>query len=427
MAEMVPFRGLRYRAHPTDGLNAVIAPPYDVISPAQRDALYNRGEFNVIRLELNREPAPARYEAAGGLLTAWRQSGDVLIADDRPAFYRYEQRFTHDGREYRRVTLVGRVRLQPLEAGVIRPHEYTMTGPKEDRLALMRATRANISPVFSLVHDVDGAFREALTGAPSAASAEGADITGQAHRIDVIDDPAWTNRLSAILADRPLYIADGHHRYETALAYQSERPDDPGAAFVMMAVAASDDPGLLILPIHRLVRPRREPADLEGELGRIFDLTGAGAADSEASIRTLAEGLGASRETLTLGLARASDATLRRLSLSDRSAVEAHMPAERSAAWKALAVNVLQYGVLDPILGIDEVTLRGGQHVEFSENAVEAVEATRHAGAPVAFLVPAITAREIIEVADAGDRMPQKSTYFYPKLGTGLVLNAHDL
>ncbi|MGH2600442.1 MAG: DUF1015 family protein, partial [Dehalococcoidia bacterium] len=277
-----------------------------------------------------------------------------------------------------------------------------------------------------LVDDAGGAFSRALRRAPAAATATGTDLAGQEHQVEVIDDPDAIAALAAALAERPLYIADGHHRYETALAYQAERPDDPAAAYVLMAVSASSDPGLLILPIHRLVRPRTPNLNLESSLGDIFAIDDAGALDDDQAIMRLAEGLRASPDDLTLGAIGVRPGRVLRLRLRDRAAVEAHMPKERTAAWKQLAVSVLQFGVLEPMLGIDAAALESGEYVEFSEDAGETATAVRDGHVPLAFLVPATRPDELIAVADAGDRMPQKSTYFYPKLGTGLVLNAHD-
>ncbi|MGE3601588.1 MAG: DUF1015 family protein, partial [Dehalococcoidia bacterium] len=293
-------------------------------------------------------------------------------------------------------------------------------------LALLQATRTNISPVYSLLDDADDRFSTALRGAPVTERTSGVDLVGQSHDLEVITDRRSLEQLSECLRGRPLYIADGHHRYETALAYQTEHPDDPAAAYVLMAVSAAGDPGLLILPIHRLVRPRTPNPNLEARLLDVFDLEDAGGIEDDQAVRTLAERLHASTDELTLGAIGVRAGRLLRLRLRDRAAVEAAMPAERTPAWQHLAVNVLQFGVLEPMLGIDAAALESGENVEFSEDAIEAAGAVRQGTVPFAFLVPATRTDELIAVADAGDRMPQKSTYFYPKLGTGLVLNAHD-
>jgi uncharacterized protein (DUF1015 family) len=427
MADLVPFRGVRYRGDDRGDISSVIAPPYDVISVAQQDALYARSPHNVIRLEYSREPAPERYALAARELASWRESGGPLLTEPQPALYRYTQRFQHDGRTYERTALIGRVKLEPIERGVIRPHEYTMAKPKEDRLALLQATRTNISPVYSLVDDADARFSAALRAAPVTERTSGKDLVGQSHDLEVITDRSALEQLSGCLRGRPLYIADGHHRYETALAYQDEHPNDPAAAFALMAISAAGDPGLLILPIHRLVRPRIVNPDLEARLLDVFALEDAGGIEDDQAVRDLAGSLHASADELMLGALGVLPGRLLRLRLKDRSAVESKMPAERTSAWKHLAVNVLQFGVLEPMLGIDAAALESGENVEFSEEAIEAAEAVRRGQVPIAFLVPATRADELIAVADAGDRMPQKSTYFYPKLGTGLVLNAHDV
>ncbi len=434
MAELRAFRGLRYQVDPA-AAGAVIAPPYDVISPQQQEALYERSPHNVIRLEYGKETGEARYRAAADALAQWR-SGGVLAAEARPALYLYEQRFRHGGQSYTRRAVIGRVRLSPPEDGIIRPHEYTMSRPKADRLALLRATATNISPVYALVDDADGAFKSAIAALTVAPVIDAQDFVGQGHRLSVIDEPEAIARITAAIAARPLYIADGHHRYETALAYQREQqsvagaawPPDHPANFILMAITATDDPGLLILPIHRLVRPVRMPEDLAAALGTTFDAVDAGSLDNAGARAALMAAVrSASPPANVFGAAGITPGRLHLVTLRNRQAVEQMMPAEHPAAWRALDVNVLQYGILEPLLGIDAAALAGGEHVEFSEDDDEAFDAVRHGAAALALLVNATRPEQIVAVADAGDRMPQKSTYFYPKLGTGLVLNAHDV
>lgn len=431
MAELRPFRALRYCLSPGMAVvGRVLAPPYDVISPQQQAALYELSPYNVIRLEYPREPGEARYRSAAETLARWRREG-VLVLEEQPALYLYEQMFAYGGQSYRRRAVLGRVRLEPFEAGVIRPHEYTLAKPKEDRLALLRATRANISPIFGLVDDRSGAFARALAEIEARPVLDAQDFAEQRHRLSVIDEPAAIARITEAVAEAVVYIADGHHRYETALAYREELRQAAGAAwsgeepanFVLMALTATTDPGLLILPIHRLVRPRTQPADLVAALAYAFAVEEVGALDSPTAVEALLRALEERRAATAFGAAGLLPGRLHLLTLRARAAVEASMPSGHAPAWRALDVNVLQYGVLEPLLGIDAAALTAGEHVQFTEDAAEALAAVRANQVPLAFLLNATRPEQILAVADAGDRMPQKSTYFYPKLGTGLVIN----
>lgn len=430
MAEIRPFRGLRYDPARAGRLDTLIAPPYDVISPAQQEALYAASPYNIVRIELSREEGEARYASAAALLAQWRQDG-ILVPEARPALYLYEQRFTLDGQTYRRRAIIARVRLEPFESGAIRPHEYTLSGPKEDRLRLLEATRTQVSPVYALYRaDRDDPLR-GITMPSSVVSAT--DLAGEEHRLAPIDDPEAHAAVAHYLRERPLYIADGHHRYETALRYRDQRraaattwTGDEPENFVMMALTPHDDLGLVILPIHRLVHRPLPPGTPE-RLQRFFHLTllpWNDEADEAAALERLRAYAAARPAFIAAGV---YPGRLLLVTLRDAAAVAALMPAERSAAWRALAVNVLQYGVLQAALGIDLDAIAAGGVVSFTENAREALAEVRSGRAAAAFLLNPTRVEEVFAVADAGDRMPQKSTFFYPKLGTGLVLNAFDL
>lgn len=437
MADFRPFRGLRYSANAAGDLADLIAPPFDVITEEAQTALHDRSPYNVVRLEYARDDGVAginRYRRAAQTLSEWREAG-ILGLDDRPAYFLYEQEFVYGGETYRRRAIIGRVRLEPWDAGVILPHEHTMSGPKQDRLRLLRACRTDISPVFSLYRPDGGeAVRWCERASEGTSPAEAADSSGQRHRLWVIDDPPTVERLERHFQDRVLYIADGHHRYETALSYRDERQEaetqwsgDEPENFVLMALTAADDPGLLILPIHRLVRPLTQPADLRPALDNVFAVSAQNAGANEPPLLALLTQLGAAGDDASVigGLGIEPSRPLL-LTLRDRSAVEGLMPRANSPAWKRLDVNVLQYGLLQPLLGIEIETVRAGGYVEFTESAEEALAAVEQGRVPLAFLLNATRPEEIFAVADAGDRMPQKSTYFYPKLGTGLVLYALD-
>jgi len=436
LAELQPLRGLRYSPSLVGDVSSVIAPPYDVISDEAQRALYDRSPYNVVRLEYGTtdDAATNRYEAASSALAAWRQGG-VLELDAAPSLYLYEQRFALAGRSFIRHSILGRVRLEPWDRGVILPHEHTLSGPKEDRLQLLRACRTNVSPVFAL-YRTDGddplsCLQATLQRRPVA---EAVDSAGQAHRLWLIDEPDAIGRLQEYFSTRTVYVADGHHRYETALTYRDEcragndhwTGDEP-ENFALMALTAADDPGLLVLPIHRLVRPISEPANLRAAVEAQFELTDADlsgdAGQSLASLlgraRTDASGRAA---FVAVGLTGGAALLRPRRATT----IESAMPAGHSAAWRQLAVNVLQYGILEPLLAIDMEALRAGKQVSFTESAEHALGAVASGEFPLAFLLEGTRPEEIFAVADAGDRMPQKSTYFYPKLGTGLVLYAMD-
>ncbi|HTE86384.1 MAG TPA: DUF1015 domain-containing protein [Dehalococcoidia bacterium] len=437
MADLRPLRGLRYQERIAGDLGAVLAPPYDVISGDTQRALYDRGPYNVVRLEYGVEAedtGASRYQAAAATLAGWRRKG-VLATDPMPGLYLYEQGFQHDGRAYRRRSIIGRVRLEPWEAGVILPHEHTLAGPKRDRLRLLQACRTDVSPVFGLYRPDGGrALSVCEPAATIAPLVDAIDIAGQRHRLWPVEDPHAIEAVARQFASRTLYIADGHHRYETALHYRDEQRSASPAwtgeepeNFVLMALTAADDPGLLILPIHRLVRPVTPQAGLLEALSATFDVLAEGRPEAlNASSAQLLERLRAegSRRPVFGCLGLSEELVL--IALRESDAVAKQMPLGHSDAWRRLGVNLLQYGILEPLLGIDIDTVRAGGHVEFTESAEEARAEVRSGGFPLAFLLNATRPEEIFAVADAGDRMPQKSTYFYPKLGTGLVLYAMD-
>jgi uncharacterized protein (DUF1015 family) len=419
MADIRPFRALRYTALADPAL--AIAPPYDVISPDDQAALYERSPHNVVRIEygVQREtdtPADSRYTRAAADLARWREGG-VLAVDDLAAMYSYTQEFEWDAQRYRRQAFFCALRLQPWEAGAVKPHEHTLSRPKADRLELLRTTNTQISPVYGLYR--------ANGGPPGPGGELLYDFVadGQRHTVNATTDDAEIEAFRRLIAEADVYIADGHHRYETALAYRDEAragaaswTGDEPENFVLMALTAHDDPGLVVLPTHRIVhRPpagdvtlkdafSREPAgDAVEALRRMHDV----AAGGGSAFGSVERGGGVS--VLVLG---------------DRAAVEARMPRAQSAAWKRLDVNVLQYGVLQPLFGIDDAALAAGGAVTYTQDATDAQRAVAARDAACAFLLNATPVAQVLDVADAGGRMPQKSTYFYPKLPTGLVMRA---
>jgi uncharacterized protein (DUF1015 family) len=435
MADVRPLPGIRFAAN--ENLAALVTPPYDVISPEAQERYYARDPHNVIRLELGRDEPDDdslnnKYTRAATLFAEWRLEG--MMRQDAPSLYVYEQSLGVADAEGRRIGLLARVRLEPWDARVILPHERTMSKPKDDRLKLFHACAANLSPLMSLYDDPDqelsAILHEASTGAPTA---DFADDAGERHRLWRLDDPALAQTVAAFFAPRQLYIADGHHRYETALTYRDEvRAEhketfaDDATDFVLMSLTAIEDPGLVVLPTHRILRGVSMDAltALPERLERHFTLTPL-QGDSAEEWRTPLREAGAIAPSIAL--VTHLGAWLATLTDAGRAAmasvtVEGQTP---GAAWQALDVAVLQTLVFGEAIGVTPEDIRAGDRVTYTRDAEAAVNAVRAGtdGANLAALLNPTPPEAVRDVARAGDRMPQKSTYFYPKLITGLVIN----
>jgi len=396
MAVVSPFRALRYDAAHVGDLGAVVAPPYDVISAAQQDALYARSPWNVVRLILPRERE--RAAAAAATLSAWIDSG-VLALDPEPALYFYSQEFSlSDGTRHRRDGVLCRLGLEEFASGVVRPHERTFPGPKADQLALLRATGAYLSPIFGLYARPGERLRD-VAGIAGAPLVELTEEHGETHRLWRVTDVLAVARVAAALAPETIFIADGHHRYETALAYRAERGAE-GPSSILAFISNMEEPGLVVLPTHRLVRtPLRLPAaDLEASLRQSFavePLPPHGRRPAGALDVVLPD---------------------RRLRLHPRAPALARV-AGLPPTIRGLDVAVLHRAILDPILGVASGDL------EFTHEDGEAFEAVASGRATAAFLLNPPSVGAVRAVCLAGELMPEKSTYFYPKLASGLVFD----
>ncbi|HEX5155569.1 MAG TPA: DUF1015 domain-containing protein [Ktedonobacterales bacterium] len=434
MADVRPLPGIRYadEAH----LAALVTPPYDVISPESQARFYDRDPHNIIRLELGRdEPGDDdldnRYSRAAATFAEWRRAG-VLKQDEPSSFYLYEQRFTSGGQSYARTSLLARVRLEPWDAGVILPHERTLSKPKDDRLKLTRACAATLSPIMSLYDDPAGELASLLgfirTQEPLAVFS---DDAGEEHHLWIAQDDALAAQVAAFFADRQLYIADGHHRYETALTYREEvralrhdLDEDDAVNFTLMGLSALNDPGLVVLPTHRILR------DLDAARLATLDETLAAHFTSEPLEGESADwlrALAAGEAGTAFVLVRPDGARLIKLNDAGARAMLDVRGEDVGAsdAWRTLDVAVLHALVLDAALGVTPAAVRAGEHISYTRDAETAATAVRAGsdGAQLAALLNATPPAAIRDVARAGDRMPQKSTYFYPKLITGLVIN----
>jgi uncharacterized protein (DUF1015 family) len=400
------FRGYRYATGGKRDVSAVVAPPYDQISPEQQDLLYGMSPANIVRVSYPRDGDGDRYAAARGTLDRWIAEG-VWRAEDRPAIYPYHQTYRVGGQEVTRVGLVALGQVTDYARGEVLPHERTHAGPKEDRLRLLEATGADTGLLFMLVGD-SGDELLALSAPADEPIAEARDLRGERHRLWRVDDPEILERVQRLLAGARVIIADGHHRYETAVAYARRHP---GRDDKLMAFFSMDAPGLTILPNHRLVQglERGAVAGLLGAARRWFDVTAlADPAAFRPTSRSLAVVTADGAATLTL---RAG-------------AFEAiPWPASTSPAWRALAVSILHEGVLKPFLDVTDAKLDAKTHVEYTADQSEAIRLVREGRYQAAFLIASTTVDDLEAVVRGGEVLPQKSTHFYPKLLDGLVFH----
>jgi uncharacterized protein (DUF1015 family) len=431
MAEIRAFRAYRYDLGRVGTLSDVVAPPYDVIDPPLQQNLYARSPYNVIRLILNKEePSDTetsnRYTRAARYLRDWQQEG-ILLQDSARALYVYQQDFEVEGQRIRRRGFLARVRLERFGEGKIFPHEETLPGPKADRLRLFHATAMNLSPVFGLYPDPAGAVQSQLDEAVRRAlPLEATDHLGVVNRLWPVTDQHVVSIVTGLMGPKPVFIADGHHRYETALRYLEEkrtavevRDDQAAANFVLMMLVGMSDPGLLILPTHRLVSGLSNlTADqLRSILRQHFhvDTIGSG----EGGARDTWELVQADGGQELLGFGTVTDGVWQTARFRNPESMTSASP-EHSPAWRGLAVSVLHVLVLGKLIPEN----LGGQttcrYVHLLREVTEDVAARR---CQLAVLVPPATMQHVEQIAGSLEKMPPKSTYFYPKLLSGLVFN----
>jgi uncharacterized protein (DUF1015 family) len=415
VAEIEPLRALRYDLEKTGGLQPVVAPPYDVIDSEQRAELEARSPYNVVRIDLPVGDDP--YAEAGRLLSAWRDQS-VIVRDERPAFWALDQDYTGpDGQKRHRRGFLGRVRVEQYGAGRIRPHERTHPGPREDRLKLTRATRVNLSPIFSLFSDPDGAAWGALaphtTGAPWAQTT---DDDGIVNRLWRVEDDAAIDAVKTALDGAELLIADGHHRYETARVYADEVGGDGPHRYVLMCLVALQDPGLTVFPTHRLLRGLRpdQQEALAQALRRNFEVE---RLDSTAE---LAPHPG---DGIRLGYI---DSHFRRpfmLTLKDHAIADAALP-DHAEPYRRLDTAVLEALILKGALEMSDEDIDELSGLGYARDFDQALELVEQGEYDAAFFTAPTPVEDVQAVAEAGESMPPKSTYFYPKVPTGLVFNS---
>lgn len=417
--EISPFQAIRYDERIVGDLARVICPPYDIVSLEQQTLYHKKSDYNAIRLELpveDPEPGGDRYERAATTFRCWLRDG-ILQREGTPGFYLHHHEFEYSGRRRVRCGLIARVKLQPWGRNIY-PHEETGSKAKRDRLELMRACRASFSPLLSLYQDSGGALAAILSRVARERPLLWFHDCNESHAVWGVTGLDDKEEVSRLLGTLPLYVADGHHRYETALTYRQQmaKGQSSGARkpfnYVMMELVDFSDHGLVVLPLHRLVRGIVPSvlAGLSGQLRNLFTL-----------------------ESVTLGTNRAqwpAGCCLGILGLHPGSMVilkrhqdvplRAMMPDGRSHAYREFGVSILNHIILDKLLGGED-----GLDVVYTVDSNDAYrQVVENRQYQLAFLLPPAQPAVVKAVADAGDRMPRKSTYFYPKVPAGLIISS---
>ena len=406
-----PFRGYRYGIGRERDLTKVVAPPYDQITPVMQEQLYASSPANIVRVSYPADhPGPGeiadKYARANETLEAWLRD-DVWSAEASPAIYPYTQTYRVDGHEVTRAGFVALGEVSDYARGIVLPHERTHAGPKQDRMRLLQATGADVGLLLMLTADPDGRLRAATAGGDEPI-AEARDLRGERHRLWRITDPDAIARVQALMAPASVIIADGHHRYETAVAYARRHP---GGQDKLMAFFTLEAPGLTIFANHRLVH---------GVAG--FSLARL-CADARPwfEVTPLADPASFRPTPTRIGVVAGAEAAV--FELRSEAAARIAWPAGTSAAWRRLAVSILHEGLLRPLLDIDHARLEAGSHVDYTADQADAVGAAREGRYQAAFLIAATTPDELQAVVRGGELLPQKSTHFYPKLLDGMVFH----
>lgn len=417
MATVRPFRGLRFE-RAAGALADLVAPPYDVVSPEQRDALAAKNEHNVVRLTLPEQETDDRskfvkYARSAARLAEWKRDGTLKV-EPKPAYYRYTQTFEvpGTGQVCSRTKLITTIKVEPYSNGVVLPHEQTFPKHKEDRMRILEATRAHLECIFGLFEDDDQAVHALVSSAPGTNVADfTTEDDGIRHVVDLIDDADVCDEITRAIAPKKVWIADGHHRYETALAFREQLGPRDGLIaedFMMMALCSISDPGLVLLPTYRILKTLPVGHDeLEQRLAKHFSVVQCANKDLVATIGKV--------KGRAFGIALPGGTGLV-AQFDDVDAIAKQIDGPGGMELKRLDVSVLHGFIFAKLLG-----LTGHDFFGYTRIEQEALDAVEH-GSPAAFLMNPPTVQDMRNVATAGDFMPQKSTYYYPKLLSGLVI-----
>lgn len=445
MAEIRPFKGILYNLEKAGKLEDIVAPPYDVINNSLQESLYQKSEYNVVRLILGKTFAVDndrnnRYTRAARDLNNWLQKG-VLQQNGSECLYYYSQEYFFKEEKKKRIGLIARVKLEEYEKGVIFPHEFTLAKPKVDRLNLMRACRANFSQVFSLYSDpqkkIDSLIEQGIKGQHYLVKIK--DPDGIIHSFANITDKSIIEQIVSLMNSKVLYIADGHHRYETALTYRMERRKEQTDLseikpydYVMMYLTNMDSEGMSILPIHRLLfnKDDFQPDQLFKSLETIFTIekfSFNNSADKDKMCVHLFEQMKCQGEDrFALGM-YSGDGAFYFLVLKDDSILYDKLDDSKPKDFCKLDTYILHSLILEKIMEIKEESIKNQEYICFKKNEKEAIEMVDSGKCQLAFFLNSTKMDQIKRVVGSGIRMPQKSTFFYPKLLSGLVINPLDV
>ena len=447
MPSIQAFHGIRYDLGHVGALSDVIAPPYDVIDEAMQTELYEKHPANAVRLILNRqEPGDSgdeKYQRAASFLKNWRREG-VLQGEAQAAIYCYTQTFEWEGQEFTRTGFMSRVRLEPFGTGKIYPHEETHSAAKADRLKLISTCKTNLSQIFGVFPDEANEVSDLLKRITAdTAPLEATDHLGVVHRMWPVTDVQTITDLKAIMDPKPTYVADGHHRYETAcnyhaaLAEKGDLPDDHPSNYVLMMNIGMSDPGMIVLPTHRLFRgiPELSSDELVAKIGECFDTRIAGEGSDLAEM--VWEEIATEDQQGTIGLFTSQDErwVVARINDTGRAKM-AELAPDRSVDWQGLGVSILHRLLIENLLDANDLPKPMYVHSVnevisgLDEGDTAGRDATGQQGQggrfPLAALVMPATLDHVRKISEHGERMPAKSTYFYPKLLSGLVFNPVD-
>jgi len=428
MADIKPFRGYIYNTEKIKDIAKVLAPPYDVISPKMQDFLYKKSDFNVVRLILAKEESEKgkfenKYKRAKSFFEEFTRR-NILVKDSLPSIYAYNQEYSVQGKKKNRTGFIALIKLQDPEKSKVLPHEHTFEGPKKDRLMLMREVKANLSPIFSIFADGRGSIVSILKKETKKSPIFDVYYEDIRQRLWRISDPILISDIKKAMKGKQIFIADGHHRYETALAFrqemregsqtkQGEQPYD----YVMMYFAGMDEAKLTILATHRVIKDtgglRKE--NIKDLLAKHFKIK---------EFRNFSEMYRAqenSKKQFILGMYAGGDAYFL-LELKDALDADKMIKTDKSMEWRRLDVTLLHHFVLRHILKIKEK----GDNIIYLREPELAVEKVKNNGYKVAFFLKPTRLKQVKKIAQIGEKMPHKSTYFYPKLLSGAVINKFD-